>query len=241
MIPVRGSGTFTAGIIQSSSYRKSGGPGWITREIARSPADAPYPLNAEHPFDYRISIARVWSSGQWSDYTGFERHFVLLDGDGVQIKHDPGKKKTIRKLFLPYPFSGDLTTYGTLLGDQPIEDFNVMIRREFGYGRVNVIRPRIGAMSSSVSCELSAPLHFFFAARGSFEVYWSDTNQCIGLLEHQDTLRLNLNRRLGREKPGIQFNPLEEDSVILGVTIFIRGDGDLTANRRSRHRRRRAA
>lgn len=41
-------------------------------------------------FDWRISMARVTEDGAFSDFSGYQRHLLLLDGIGIELTHLDG-------------------------------------------------------------------------------------------------------------------------------------------------------
>lgn len=80
-------------------------------------------------FTWRLSIASVSENGPFSDFSGYLRHLILLDGNGIQLTHN---EATIDRLVEPLSmarFSGAAQTVGTLI-DGPITDFNLMTRQD---------------------------------------------------------------------------------------------------------------
>ena len=39
-------------------------------------------------FDWRLSMASVVSDGAFSDFTGYDRQLILLNGHGIKLAHD---------------------------------------------------------------------------------------------------------------------------------------------------------
>ena len=79
-------------------------------------------------FDWRISIASVVEDGSFSDFTGYERNLILLEGYGIKLIHD---EKQIDLLDMPLSlssFNGASQTVGTLING-PIKDFNLMTKQ----------------------------------------------------------------------------------------------------------------
>jgi environmental stress-induced protein Ves len=103
--------------------------GGITTEIWVSP---PGMGLAGEPFDWRVSIADVASDGPFSKFPGYDRHIMLLEGEGMRLVTDEGGVIDLA-LHRPAAFSGDWTVSGKLI-DGPVRDFNLMVARRFGRG-----------------------------------------------------------------------------------------------------------
>ncbi|ENX33750.1 hypothetical protein F889_02413 [Acinetobacter colistiniresistens] len=88
-----------------------------TVELARSDGDS---LDA---FDWRISMADVKTSGDFSKFNGMQRILTVLEGAGIILKIDDDSEhlKTLQSA----QFSGDSTT-SCELSDGPIRDFNLI-------------------------------------------------------------------------------------------------------------------
>jgi uncharacterized protein len=116
-------------IIPKSNYRetpwKNGGG--TTTEIHAAGGDR---------FDWRVSIAKVDASGPFSNFSGYERHIMLLEGDGMSLEVD----RRLRMLapMTPFSFSGNSHTIGQLI-DSPVRDFNLIVRRDFGVGKLSLV------------------------------------------------------------------------------------------------------
>ncbi len=87
-------------------------------------------------FNWRVSIADVNSSGPFSNFAGYERHIMVLTGRGMDLGFGGGKRMELARL-RPVTFSGDSSVVG-VLKDGPVQDFNLMVRRDFGVGRLVV-------------------------------------------------------------------------------------------------------
>src|SRR5690348_4727357 len=112
-------------IIRGSDYRrmpwKNGGG--ETVEIAISPAGA-----ALDAFDWRVSMARVASSGPFSPFPGVDRTLAVLDGSGIRLSVAGGDPISLGRDSAPFAFSGDDPATAQLI-DGPIDDLNAMSRR----------------------------------------------------------------------------------------------------------------
>lgn len=77
-------------------------------------------------FDWRLSIASVVENGAFSNFTGYHRHLVLLQGNGMSL--DFGSQQSVLRNSLDFAvFDGGSTTTATL-HDGDITDFNLMTR-----------------------------------------------------------------------------------------------------------------
>ena len=90
-----------------------------TTELAISPG------GSLADFDWRISMAKVLNHGPFSDFSGYHRHLVLLEGNGIELTHDESTVDVLQSTLSVASFDGACSTVGHLL-DGPIRDFNVM-------------------------------------------------------------------------------------------------------------------
>jgi hypothetical protein len=124
----------------------------LTRTIALSPPDA----DLEN-FDWRISVAEVASSSDFSRFPGFDRTILLLDGAGM-ILEIAGRAISLTTPFEPHTFSGDDAVRVQLVNG-PTRDFNVMTRRGRAHAEVHV-------WQSEFHSQITADTAVFFCARG---------------------------------------------------------------------------
>ena len=82
--------------------------GGITREAIRVPAGA-------EPFGWRVSFARIDRSGPFSDFPGYVRHMVLLQGAGVRLGFADGGQAMLREAGDCVQFDGGVATTCELL------------------------------------------------------------------------------------------------------------------------------
>ncbi len=76
-------------------------------------------------FDWRLSIATVSNDGPFSNFYGYRRCLVLLEGNGIELRHDQSSVDRLDHRFAFARFDGGCKTVGTLLSG-PIKDFNIM-------------------------------------------------------------------------------------------------------------------
>ncbi len=86
---------------------------------------------------WRVSIADVAASGPFSDFSGFERTLMLLEGHGMVLAFDQGPEVQLDRPFAPFTFDGAWRT-GCRLIDGPVRDFNLMVDRERARGTMEV-------------------------------------------------------------------------------------------------------
>ncbi len=117
-------------VIMPAEYRampwKNGGG--VTTEIYVSPPSG--------VFDWRVSIATVNADGPFSTFAGYERHIMTLTGEGMVLDIEGRGRFTLKPL-QPFSFSGDAQVHG-LLAHGAVLDFNLMVRRDFGSGILQI-------------------------------------------------------------------------------------------------------
>jgi environmental stress-induced protein Ves len=86
-------------------------------------------------FAWRLSMADVTTNGEFSNFNGYERTLLLLEGNGLTLDCD-GTNHRLEKPLQSARFSGDDQTFATL-HDGPVKDFNIMVQRERCSARVS--------------------------------------------------------------------------------------------------------
>jgi environmental stress-induced protein Ves len=76
-------------------------------------------------FDWRLSIATVANDGLFSDFSGYDRNLVLIEGNGISLQYDDKKIDFLKEILDIASFSGKSKTYGRLVSGA-IKDFNIM-------------------------------------------------------------------------------------------------------------------
>lgn len=109
--------------------------GGVTRELASSPGtDA---------FDWRISVADVTGSGDFSTFVGVERTIIQVDGPEMTLTLGTTSHRLVR--YCPFVFDGERPVSCTVpLG--PTRDLNVMTRRACCRAAVDVIHLQPSSM-----------------------------------------------------------------------------------------------
>ncbi len=80
-------------------------------------------------FGWRLSIASVVSDGLFSDFSGYHRQLVLIEGNGVKLTHNGNEIDQLDKLLSIASFDGGCQTVGSLVSG-PIKDFNIMTNKK---------------------------------------------------------------------------------------------------------------
>lgn len=139
--------------LPSMAWKNGGG---LTRNLTIEPEDAGF-----DDFLWRVSIADVNQSGDFSRFPGVDRTIVLLEGDGMILEFDDGTRFPLTTPFVPHAFAGELGIRAKLTGEAS-RDFNLMVRRGRAKATVEVCRSecRFPKAASSV----------WFCARGGFRL-----------------------------------------------------------------------
>jgi environmental stress-induced protein Ves len=95
--------------------------GGITHEAIRVPPTGDV-------FLWRVSVAQIDSSGPFSDFSGYDRKMVLLQGRGIALEFGSGDKCALRNMGDWAEFDGAMSTRCELL-DGPCVDFNLMVSK----------------------------------------------------------------------------------------------------------------
>ena len=119
---------------KTSAWKNGAG---LTHEAIRVPADAERYL-------WRVSVAEIAASGPFSDFTGYRRHMVLLQGDGLRLRFSNGREAQLRRPGDLAEFDGALQTQCDLAGGA-CTDLNLLTARSI-------------AMTDARVEQLSAPL-----------------------------------------------------------------------------------
>ena len=78
--------------------------------------------------DWRVSIAAVTNSGPFSAFPGYDRHIMVIEGNGMILEGGPEGSISVSPTYVPVSFSGDWDISASLIGS-PLTDFNLMSRR----------------------------------------------------------------------------------------------------------------
>lgn len=108
-------------IVRRSSFKRSPwkNGGGITHEAIRVPATG-------ERFLWRLSLAQIDASGPFSDFAGYDRKMVLLQGPGIELTHGNGQHRVLKNVGDCVEFAGAMPTHCELLGG-PCVDLNLMV------------------------------------------------------------------------------------------------------------------
>lgn len=109
-------------------------------------------------FLWRLSIAEVKTDGPFSNFAGYLRNLVLLDGKGITLTHDETHSDVLAKQFEFACFDGKAKTVASL-HDGPITDFNIMTRHQRCLASVHT-----ALTNDDNQIELGSDLVFVYAA-----------------------------------------------------------------------------
>ena len=125
-------------------------------------------------FDWRLSIASVVNDGDFSNFSGYQRNLVLIEGDGLTLDHRNGDLDNLTKLLDVARFDGGCNTHGTLINGG-IKDFNIMTRQ-------TTFSPKVDCYveQQSVTIEL-LPSNLIFAYSLTDEVIISHFTKSLSL------------------------------------------------------------
>ena len=110
---------------------------------------------------WRLSLAEVVRSGPFSDFSGYERTIMLLEGEGMELRIDESPGVDLRTPYRPFVFDGAARTACRLLGG-PVKDLNLMVDERRARARVDVIDPdSVGSVAPKSSWALAFALRGF--------------------------------------------------------------------------------
>lgn len=76
-------------------------------------------------FTWRLSIASVVNDGVFSDFSGYQRNLVLIEGHGISLQYDDENTDVLEKVLDIASFDGGCKTHGKLVAGA-IKDFNII-------------------------------------------------------------------------------------------------------------------
>ena len=94
--------------------------------------------NKNEAFSWRLSIASVANDGPFSDFSGYDRTLLLLEGSGITLNKPNGIFKVLNSSFDYANFKGEDLIDATL-HNGPIKDFNIMTLRSICTSSVKAI------------------------------------------------------------------------------------------------------
>ena len=104
-------------------------------------------------FDWRLSIASVVNDGNFSNFSGYQRNLVLIEGEGLILDHRNGDIDELTNLLDISHFDGGSKTHGSLVNGG-IKDFNIMTNENSFTAEVNCYVKQHSAHIASLTNKL---------------------------------------------------------------------------------------
>ena len=98
-------------------------------------------LEGHEAFSWRLSIASVANDGPFSDFSGYDRTLLLLEGTGITLNNPNGSSIELNSPLDCAHFKGE-DLINASLHDGPIKDFNVMTLRSICSSSVTAINEK---------------------------------------------------------------------------------------------------
>ncbi len=154
-------------------------------------------------FLWRVSLAKVQSSGPFSKFEGFDRKLVIVDGDEIKLN---------QKALLPlevFSFSGEDDIQANLSAG-PITDLGIISNRELFRSDMRVF--------SNIETPLILRLEeestsFLFNVNAPARVNTLDKNSKTEL-KRGETLKIT-------HEPEIEITPLDQSTTLVLITISV--------------------
>jgi uncharacterized protein len=115
--------------LTATPWKNGGG---VTREAIRVPPNA-------EKFGWRVSFAQIDASGPFSDFSGYERHMVLLRGAGVRLDFAGGQRTLLREVGAYANFDGGVAAHARLQ-QGPCVDLNLFVSTALHTAVTSVLR-----------------------------------------------------------------------------------------------------
>lgn len=87
-------------------------------------------------FDWRISMANVVEDGVFSNFSGYTRNLVLIEGNGLTLTHDVIHTDRLTNLLDFATFDGSSTTQAEIINGG-IKDFNIITAKNVCHAQVS--------------------------------------------------------------------------------------------------------
>jgi len=134
-------------------------------------------------FLWRISMATVVEDGVFSDFSGYMRNLILIEGNGLNLQHDHNHIDKLSHLLDVATFDGGCKTVGNL-HNGAITDFNVITDKAKYQTTVSTYFQRTTQQINGTD------LCFIYSLIGEIE-FSSDNNTIKGLLPQGHLLKIN--------------------------------------------------
>lgn len=159
-------------------------------------------------FLWRLSIADVERSGPFSDFAGYQRTIMLLEGDGMALAFDGQEPQRIAEAHRPFVFDGGWKTECRLLGG-PVRDLNLMVDRSRAWGSMQV-----HALARAMELVPGARWEVVLALEGAAQ---ADADGKAYRLQAGELLRLD-----DAQGVTLALRPLEPGSCVAHIAIDLK-------------------
>ena len=163
-------------------------------------------------FDWRLSIATVNSNGIFSDFSGYQRNLILIEGQGISLTHDNQRLDVLENVLDIANFDGGCKTVGELTSGV-IKDFNVITK-------IDKVEPKVDGYvgSKQVQVELSNN-NFCFAYSLSDEMVVQAQNAHVKVVPVGHLAKLSIDNLAIQAKPlAVTFTG--KNMIIIQLTIL---------------------
>jgi environmental stress-induced protein Ves len=123
-------------------------------------------------FIWRLSMATVVEDGVFSDFSGYQRNLILIEGNGINLQHDKRKIDQLNNILDVANFDGGCRTVGNLPAGE-ITDFNIITDKEKCSAVVETLLAR-----QTVELK-AADLCFVYSLSGAFQLTSYQNHQII--------------------------------------------------------------
>lgn len=151
-------------------------------------------------FDWRLSIASVVKDGAFSNFNGYSRHLILIEGEGISLTHDNKRTDTLNELLDVASFSGGCKTYGKLMNGA-IKDFNIITQN--------------GKISPTVNCYLKIQQVVVQLSTTCICFAYSLTDEITVVISEADNTLVPVGHLV---KLSAQNNELKDEQLTIGLT-----------------------
>ena len=152
-------------------------------------------------FAWRLSMADVTSDGEFSNFSGYDRCLLLLEGGGITLDCN-GRQQRLEQPLQAARFRGEDQTCARLHSG-PIKDFNIMTHRQHCAARVSC-----GKRFESTNFGIDATALLIYAVDGDLQV----DSQC-------QRLSVPAGHLLVVEKPDLQtVNCSGANSIVIQIS-----------------------
>jgi uncharacterized protein len=146
-------------------------------------------------FAWRLSMADVTSDGEFSNFSGYDRCLLLLEGNGLTLDC-AGSVQRLEHPMEAARFRGEDPTFATL-HHGPVRDFNIMTLRRHCSARVDS-----QAHARSASIEVDADLLLIYAVDADLQLDSADSGELQVPARHLLVIRQPVSKTLHCDASG---------------------------------------